>query len=121
MAQEQIAREPSDHRVDVYSFGATLFEKLVGRVPHEGTEPAGFFRAVLHEDAPLLRTLRPDAPSGLEVLVARALARAPELRPRDGAALLAEVRALRGIRASGGEGRIAEGEHAPAAPAVPSM
>lgn len=101
MAPEQISRQGQDHRVDIYSFGVTLFEMLTGSVPHEEVEGAAFFQAVLREDPPLLGTLLPGVPRALEVLAARALARAPELRFADGEALLAAVTAVRRAIAGG--------------------
>jgi tetratricopeptide (TPR) repeat protein len=95
MAPEQIAGRRVDQRADVYSFGVTLFELLTGRVPHEDAEGGAFFHAALRRDAPLVATLRPDVPRGLETLLSRALARAPELRQPDGRVLLAEIRDLR--------------------------
>ncbi len=107
MAPEQIAGRRVDQRGDVYSFGVTLFELLTGRVPHEDADGGGFFHSAMRRDAPLVSTRRPDAPHGLDALLARALARAPELRHPDGRALLAEIRELRR--------RLEGGDDAPAA------
>jgi serine/threonine-protein kinase len=95
MAPEQIAGRRVDQRGDVYSFGVTMFELLTGRVPHEDDDGGGFFRAAMRRDAPLLSSLRADAPHALDALLARALSRAAELRQPDGRALLAEIRDLR--------------------------
>ncbi len=95
MAPEQVAGRAQDVRVDVYAFGVTLFELLTGSPPHEPSEPGAFFHTVLHTDAPPLRDKLPDAPESLDALLARALARAPELRHPDGAAVLRDVQAVR--------------------------
>jgi tetratricopeptide (TPR) repeat protein len=95
MAPEQISGRRVDQRADVYSFGVTIYELLTGRVPHEDSEGGAFFHAALRRDAPLVSSFRPDAPRGLEALLVRALARAPELRQPDGRALLTEIRDLR--------------------------
>jgi tetratricopeptide (TPR) repeat protein len=99
MAPEQVTGRRQDLRVDVYAFGATLFEAATGRPPHDVDEAPALFHAILHRDAPPLRTLRPEAPRALEVLLARCLSRAAEFRPADGEVLLAEVRAIRGTGA----------------------
>jgi serine/threonine protein kinase len=38
MAPELIRREPTDERIDVFSFGAMAFEFLTGRLPYEGAQ-----------------------------------------------------------------------------------
>jgi len=121
MAPEQMMGRSAGARADVYSFGSTLFELITGAPPFAEVPEAAFFHTVRDQDPPLLRTLRPEAPREVEVLVARALSRAPEFRQEDGAALLAELRAIRGAggRAAPPE-RVAEGppavEAAPQAP-----
>ncbi len=119
MAPETVSGGAVDFRTDVYAFGVTLFEMATGAPPLEGEEMASFFRRVLHEDAPLLRTRRLDAPRGLEVLVARSLSRFPEFRPADGAALVEALRALRGGAAPPAADRVAEGDAAGAAVRAP--
>ncbi len=100
MAPEQVTGRRVGLRSDVYSFGATLFEAVAGRPPHDAHEAPALFHAILNRDAPPLRSLVPGAPRSLEVLLARCLSRAPEFRPEDGDALLGEIRAVRGTRTS---------------------
>ncbi|MHC4820569.1 MAG: serine/threonine-protein kinase, partial [Planctomycetota bacterium] len=114
IAPERLRGRPSDLRVDVYAFGVLMFEMLTGKVPYEGLEAGAYLRAVLQDDPPLLRTVRPEAPRSLEVLVARSLARAPEFRYDDGAALL---RALEDLE-RGGDGSLSATRVAEPPPAV---
>jgi len=82
MSPEQ-ARSPRDvdHRSDLYSVGAILYEMLAGRTPY--TSDTGEFTEILFKifttDPEPLRGIRPDVPEGLASIVHRAL-----LRDREG-------------------------------------
>src|SRR3984957_13676126 len=78
MSPEQ-ARSPRDvdHRTDLYSVGAILYEMLAGRTPY--TSDTGEFTEILFkifttQPEPRAR-LRPDLPDGLAAVVHRALTR----------------------------------------------
>ena len=95
MAPEQAqGRQDISPACDVYSLGCVLFECLTGQVPIEGKHPAAVLTKILFQEAPLLRTLRPDLPAPLEGLLQRMLAKLPARRPADADALLAELDAL---------------------------
>ncbi len=95
MAPERLWGTAGDARADVYSAGVVLYEMLTGHVPHHDVPEGAFYRRVLFEDdVPSVAGI-PGLPRAVEQLVARCLARAPELRPHDGAALLEAVRAAR--------------------------
>ncbi len=93
MAPEVLSGRRADARSDVFSLGAVLFELVAGRPLREGLRPGALLRAALHEDAPLLGTVRPGVPRALEALVARLVSRSPEFRPADGGVLRAAVAA----------------------------
>jgi eukaryotic-like serine/threonine-protein kinase len=80
VAPEQVCAEPLDGRADLYSLGCVLYEALTGRQPFSGESPVATAAARLEQDAPPLRAVRPDAPRGLEAIVARLLARRPDDR-----------------------------------------
>jgi serine/threonine protein kinase len=77
--QAKSARD-ADIRSDVYSLGCTLFKMLTGSVPFTGKSPLERLMARAIQDAPLLSTVRPDAPADLECVVSRMLERNPEHR-----------------------------------------
>lgn len=82
MSPEQLeSLTKADHRSDVYSTGAVLYELLAGRPPFIGDGPSQVLRSRLIEPAPPpLRELRPDIDPRLEAVVQRAMALQPEER-----------------------------------------
>ncbi|MEU3409418.1 Stk1 family PASTA domain-containing Ser/Thr kinase [Streptomyces sp. NPDC006670] len=95
LAPEQIEDGVYDTRVDVYACGVVLYEMLTGSKPHTGGTPAQVLFQHLNEDVPPPSAAVPGLPAALDELVARATARAPELRPTDAAALLGITREAR--------------------------
>jgi tetratricopeptide (TPR) repeat protein len=81
LSPEQVAGRSADPRSDLYALGCMIFRLWSGRPPFLGSIPARL-AARCNETAPLLRTLAPGAPAGLEVLTARLLAVAPADRPQ---------------------------------------
>jgi serine/threonine protein kinase len=76
MAPEQArALDDVDGRADLWALGAILFECLAGRPPFVGSSQQQVLIAICTTDAPDVRALRPDVPSKVAKLVARALAR----------------------------------------------
>jgi eukaryotic-like serine/threonine-protein kinase len=73
-------RDDVDHRADLYGVGVLLFEMLAGRPPHLGPSYEAVLVAICTEDAPDVRTLRPDTPPVLATAVACALSRDPKGR-----------------------------------------
>lgn len=83
MAPEQVmGRKDIDHRVDLWAAGVILFRLLAGRRPHGGSVTAERLAAIVSQDAPPLRSLRPDLDAGLEGLLRKALSRDPARRFR---------------------------------------
>jgi tetratricopeptide (TPR) repeat protein len=95
MAPEQArGHQDVDARADVFSLGCVLFECLTGTPPFAAPTVIGVLAKILLEEAPRLRALRPDVPAAFDDLVTRMLAKDPARRPRDGAAVAAELAAL---------------------------
>jgi eukaryotic-like serine/threonine-protein kinase len=80
MAPEQFAGHEADAGIDVFAFGAVLFEMLTGRRAFDGATHAEVIAAVLTSTPPRVSALRPDAPSVLDHLVERCLAKDPDDR-----------------------------------------
>ena len=72
MAPEQIRGDALDGRADVYSLGCVLYECLTGSSPFSNRSDVALLYAHLEEEPP--------AASGLEKVMAKALAKDPEAR-----------------------------------------
>ena len=84
MAPEQ-AEDPRkvDAKSDLYSLGCTLFHLLVGHAPFAGQEhntPFKKMTAHAREQAPVIRSLRPDVPKQLSGIIGQLLSKDPSLR-----------------------------------------
>jgi serine/threonine-protein kinase len=95
VAPEQAAdaKHVSPH-ADLYSLGATIYHMLAGRPPFLPTQV--LLKSLFEEDAPPLRSLRPEVPPRTEAVVHRLLQKDPDDRPHDAALavkLLAAARA----------------------------
>jgi WD40 repeat protein len=78
--QAEATVTPIDHRTDVYSLGATLYELLTRRPPVEGTTPQEVLQALLQREPIAPRRLDPKIPRDLETILLKAMARRPEDR-----------------------------------------
>lgn len=70
-----------DHRADIYSLGCSLFRLLTGKTPFAGRGgvPA-IVTAHVFEDPPKVTDLAPHLPSGLNDVIAKAMAKDPNAR-----------------------------------------
>jgi eukaryotic-like serine/threonine-protein kinase len=95
MSPEQaIGDKNLDARTDVFALGCLLFECLTGEPVFSGDHVVAVLAKVLREEAPRLRSLRPELPEALDALVARMLSKDRGTRPEHGAAVLTELVAL---------------------------
>jgi len=88
---EQFGGTPATPASDVYAATATFYECLTGRPPFTGDTAERLLYQHLSEPVPL-----EPVPEPLRPLVAAGLAKDPADRPADGAALVAELRAVAG-------------------------
>jgi serine/threonine protein kinase/WD40 repeat protein len=73
-------RRALDHRTDVYSLGATLYELLALEPAFGGDDRQELLRRIVSEEPRPARRLNPAVPADLETVVAKAMAKAPDER-----------------------------------------
>ncbi len=95
MSPEQAAGKRVDVRTDVFSFGSMLYEMLTGRKAFHGDSIGTTIAALLRDDPPPVREVRPDAPASVTDIVARCLQKNSEGRFSSGAELQAAIAACR--------------------------
>ncbi|MEM7154291.1 MAG: protein kinase [Myxococcota bacterium] len=93
MAPEQVMGVAFDARADLYALGVMLFRMLTGDTPWKGGNHIEVAMARLHRPPPDPRELA-DVPDNLAELVLRCMARDPERRPRNPAALAQSLHSL---------------------------
>jgi len=102
MSPEQLQHRPLDRRTDVWSLGATLYEGVTGRRPFDAPTLPGLFDAILFNEPPDPRRLRPSHPPELSVVLAKAMEKDPASRYQTALELaedLARVRRLEPVLA----------------------
>ena len=80
MSPEQVRGLAVDHRSDLFSFGAVLFEMLSGKRAFKGTTVADTLSAILREDPTEASGGGPGVPAGFVRVVRRSLEKSPEDR-----------------------------------------
>ena len=80
MSPEQVRGQDADHRSDIFSFGAILYEMLAGRRAFRQETMAETMTAILKEEPPELSDTNPNINPQLEKIVRRCLEKRPERR-----------------------------------------
>src|SRR5207253_3128988 len=96
MSPEQVRGQKVDHRSDIFSFGAILYEMLSGRRAFHGESAADTMSAILKEDPPDLSDTNQNVSPALERLVNHCLEKNPEARFHSASDLAFALEALSG-------------------------
>ncbi|MEY4231564.1 MAG: hypothetical protein RLZZ362_2413, partial [Actinomycetota bacterium] len=92
---EQAQGAQPDPRSDLYSLGIVLYEMVAGRPPFTGENPVGIAYKQVHDAPQPLNQLVADVPRPFEAIVAKLLAKKPELRYADADAVRDDLRRFR--------------------------
>jgi hypothetical protein len=80
MSPEQVRAQPIDHRSDIFSFGAVLYEMLSGARAFKGATAADTITAILSSEPPDLAGDHASVTPGLDRIVRHCLEKTPEMR-----------------------------------------
>ena len=80
MSPEQVRGQVADHRSDIFTFSAVLYEMFTGKRAFQKPSSIDTMSSILNEEPPPLVQLAPNAPPGLERVVQRGLEKNPEQR-----------------------------------------
>ena len=80
MSPEQLQGMEADTRSDIFAFGAILYEMATGQRAFQGKSQIKVASAIIEDEPPRVRSLRPHIPSALEHVVSTCLAKNPEGR-----------------------------------------
>jgi Tol biopolymer transport system component len=80
MSPEQVRGQTADHRSDLFSFGAILYEMLSGRRAFHGESSVETMSAILKEDPPELTEINGSVPPSMERIVRHCLEKNREER-----------------------------------------
>ena len=95
MSPEQARGASVDARSDLFALGVVLYEMLVGAHPFIGTTINHTLVAIGDSDPPPLAERAPHLPAALQAILDRALAKAPDARYPNAAALRDELAAVK--------------------------
>lgn len=92
--QARASMNPVDHRTDIYSLGATLYELATGRPIFDANTAHEVLSQILHNEPRPPRQCRPDLPREFETIILKCLAKEPAQRYATAQALADDLRAF---------------------------
>lgn len=102
MAPEVGMGRPGTSASDIYSLGVVLYQLLTGQLPFESDTPMGMVMQHINDAPPPLAKFVQSLPPGLEAVILKAMAKAPEERFSRAAAMAAALRQVIGLEAYNG-------------------
>ncbi len=90
--QAMARRVPLDHRTDIYSLGATMYELLCFEPAFPGTEEKQILGAIISRDPTSSRKIVPAVPPELDTICLKALEKSPDARYATARAMAEDLR-----------------------------
>jgi eukaryotic-like serine/threonine-protein kinase len=94
MSPEQVRGLTTDHRTDIFAFGAILYEMVMGKSTFGRPTSADTMSAILNEEPEPISELAPETPVGLQRVVLRCLEKNAEQRFQSASDLAFALEAL---------------------------
>ena len=95
MSPEQARGEQLDHRTDVFSFGALLYEMATGQQAFGGSSVATVFTGILRDEPPSPSQVNPQVPPALERIISRGLEKDRDRRYQTASEMRHDLTAVR--------------------------
>jgi serine/threonine-protein kinase len=92
MSPEQAQGRDADHRADLFSLGAILYEMTAGRRPFQEDHEAAIIYSIVNEEPEPLARYKADVPESLQTIVSKCLAKRPDERYQSAADLIADLK-----------------------------
>jgi serine/threonine protein kinase/tetratricopeptide (TPR) repeat protein len=94
MSPEQARGEAVDHRTDIWSFGAIVYEMLAGVPPFRGEYEQAVIYSILNNEPQAVTAIWPEVPEGLARIIRKCLEKNPERRYSSVSELMSDMRRL---------------------------
>ena len=92
MSPEQLEGKDADARSDIFAFGCVLYEMATGKKAFSGASQASLISSIMKEEPAPISAVAPMAPTALDRVVRRCLAKDPEDRWQNAADLRSELK-----------------------------